>query len=487
MRPHGSFSPGASPGCGLRLAVALLAASALHAALIVPEALPDPSIPGFNFPESEATVTGWISEMTRGQTVAGAVAAAEKLHRHGWGLWTALTQETGQVYEGQRLRIFETWLTPDDLTEFPAWRSVSSLAQVPRRRAALQSFVQLTGPNDAPVGSDLASALATPPPVPRIVGFVKYDPTAAEHILRQNLLSTATLNTLLLGGAQQIPVFPATALVVKPLFQVVRTGDLVEGRYYPLRVWPGPPETPQALPPAQWPEVVWIDLFGGGAGRGATDPLASADGRSRTDATTYPLSSLIHYRLSAGDAAMLNADKPGTGAQEGDFALLVAMHVTGREITRWTWQTFWWTPAPDEPRTPSSAAIASLRPSQLRGAARNYAMALAYTMLLPDQPQVRGENRGAAVYAYNPWIEARFSPADLPDSLPGQDPNGQPATNNFGVQTNCMSCHAQANYNPGRLATAPRFAGARYVDLADPAFAGTLQVDFLWSIARHAK
>ena len=31
------------------------------------------------------------------------------------------------------------------------------------------------------------------------------------------------------------------------------------------------------------------------------------------------------------------------------------------------------------------------------------------------------------------------------------------------------------------------FAGARYVDLADPKFAGTLQVDFLWSIARHAR
>ena len=95
--------------------------------------------------------------------------------------------------------------------------------------------------------------------------------------------------------------------------------------------------------------------------------------------------------------------------------------------------------------------------------------------------------RGAAAYAYNPWIEARFSPADLPDSLPGLDPNGQPAGNDHGVQTNCMSCHAQATYNPNRLPTAPRFAGARYVDLADPKFLGTLQVDFLWSIARHAK
>jgi hypothetical protein len=46
---------------------------------------------------------------------------------------------------------------------------------------------------------------------------------------------------------------------------------------------------------------------------------------------------------------------------------------------------------------------------------------------------------------------------------------------------------AQANYHPARLPTAPRFAGARHVDPSEPQFYGTLQVDFLWSIARHAR
>ncbi|MSU71893.1 MAG: hypothetical protein EXS43_06070 [Opitutus sp.] len=108
-------------------------------------------------------------------------------------------------------------------------------------------------------------------------------------------------------------------------------------------------------------------------------------------------------------------------------------------------------------------------------------------MLTPDQPYVGEENVGAAVNAYNPWIEARFAPADLPDSLPGLDPKGRPASNNHGIQTNCMSCHAQANYNPNRRPTAPRFTEARYVDLGDAHFVGTLQVDFLWSIGRHAR
>jgi hypothetical protein len=50
-----------------------------------------------------------------------------------------------------------------------------------------------------------------------------------------------------------------------------------------------------------------------------------------------------------------------------------------------------------------------------------------------------------------------------------------------------MSCHVRASYNPHALATAPRFAGARYTDLGDAQFVGTLQVDLLWSIARHAQ
>ena len=114
-------------------------------------------------------------------------------------------------------------------------------------------------------------------------------------------------------------------------------------------------------------------------------------------------------------------------------------------------------------------------------------MALSYTMSSPNEPYVGGANDAPAVYVYNPYIEARFAPADLPDSLPGLDPAGRPAANNHGIQTNCLSCHIQANHNPRRLATAPRFTGARYVDLGAAEFVGTLQTDFLWALPRHAK
>lgn len=451
---------------------------------IFPEALPGPGIAGFSFPESEATLTGWITAMTRGNSSTG-VSAAEKIYRHGWGLWTAVTMETARQYEGQRLRVFETWLTAEELASPSKLTTPVSASSRSRGRAPLQALNQLTGVREN--GRISARAKGdSDNRFDRVAGFVKFNPPAAEHVRRQRLFDTAALDALLLGGAQQITPFPATALVVKPVFQIVKASELLSGRYYALKVWPGPPEVAQPWGPSQWPGCVWLDQFDGGAGRGAIDEAPRTDGSTRTDETTYPLSSLIHYRLSAADAAALNETKPGTGANAGDFAILVAMHIAGREIARWTWQTFWWTPTPDDPHAPSGAAVASQRPEQLQGAARNYAMALAYTMLTPDQPYVGGENAGAAVYAYNPWIEARFGPTDLPDSRAGFDPSGRPADNNHGVQTNCMSCHAQATYNPNKRSTAPRFAGARYVDLIDPQFVGTLQTDFLWSIPRHA-
>ena len=459
------------------------AVASMRADQIVPEPLPNPRISGFSFPESEATLTRWITEMTRGDPMTAA-AAFENIHVHGWGLWTALTAETAQSYGGQTLRVFETWLTPDDLAGPPPEDGRSAAGSQPRR-AALRRFDGVEMQRER--GSIDLRAAASGSMVDRVMGFVKFDPTAADHIVRQQLLRKDALDALLDGGAVQVPPFPGSALAIKPVFQLLRTKDLVQGRYHALKVWPGPPPTPRPWAPAHWPGAIWIDVADGGSGRGAIDGIALADGGTRTEATTYPISSLLHFRLSAPDADDLNRSKPDQAASAGDIAVLVAMHVSGREIARWTWQTFWWTPSPEDPRAPSSAAIASMRPPQLRGAARNYAMALAYTMLSPEQPYVGGSNGTPAVYAYNPWLEARLAPADLPDSIPGLSPDGRPAANNHGIQTNCMSCHAQANYNPNRRSTAPGFTGARYVDLGAAEFVGTLQVDFMWSIARHLR
>jgi hypothetical protein len=444
--------------------------------------LPNPQVPGFNFPESESTIVNWVYEMGNGAP-ADAATAFENIHVHGWGLWTALTMETAQIDNGQKLRVFETWFTPQELASGPNTASPLQVLRPQRTRSALLHFNQFQHGSDVQEGSGSAATEGSE----TVFGYVKFDPTSTDHIVKEQLLSTAALNRLMQGGAQQIPPFPATALSLKSAFQVITAQTLVSGRYYRLDAWSGPPATPQAWGPAMWPGVVWIDVLGGGSGSGQIDMQAAVDGSTRTDATTYPVSSLINHRMSALEAAQFNTEDPGAGARAGDYAILVAMHVAGREITRWTWQTFWWTPTPSDPQLPSSEAIAGLRPAQLTGAARNYAMSVAYDMMTPGQPNVGGQNAGSSIYAYNPYLEARFSPANLPNSLAGYGPEGQPANNNVGVNCNCMSCHIRASYNPAGLGSAPKYSGARYTSLDDPQFTGTLQVDLLWSLPEIAK
>lgn len=470
----------------------VLPAAARELPQIAPEPPPRLAIAEFSFPEAEATLTSLVTTMTRRRATEQGADAERRVYRHGWGLWTMLTYYSQQAYRDQRLRVFETWLSLDELqSSTPASvpnqpSAASTPPRLPRNRSLRPlGTLRLQADDPAEVAdvapSDDGSHIA------RVIGFVKFDPSAAEHVVRQRLLDRAAMDALLDAGAIQVPPFPATALIAKPVFQIVKASELVGGRYHPLHVWSGPPAVPQAWGPDRWTDVVWIDVRNGGSGRGAVDAIAATDGSSRTPSTTYPVADFIHHPLSAADAAALNQAKPDTKAAAGDIALLVAMHVAGRELARWTWQTFWWTPAPDTPPAPSSVAIAAARLAELVDAPRHYAMSLSYAMLAPEQPYTGGSNEAPAVYAYNPWIEARFAPDDLPDSRPGLGPDGTVSANNVGVQTNCVSCHAQATHHAATLKTAPRFTGARYVDLIDPQYVGTLQTDFLWSLPRHAR
>ncbi len=443
-----------------------------------PVPLPDPGIPGFQFPTPEETILGWLKTPTN-QTA---------INKHAWGIWTALTMETDQVFDGQKLLVFETWLTPQDI--------ISGGAVTPRPLKIPRQFAH------AAVATDGEET---------ILGFVKYDPTATQHIVDDDLFSTTALDALLAKGNRKIPDFPVSAIVLKPVFQAIASGALVDGRYYQMPAWPGPPGEslpgdPVPYPSSAWKQCIWIDLRNQGEGKGSVDDVCDATGSSRKPETTYDLDSFIHFKLTNTEANLLNAQlvnqwevearkdrkkgKPLPSSPQllavGDYAVLQGMHVTTREITRWTWQTFWWTPNPDNPKFPSSSAIAKDRPAELKGPARNYAHAPAYNMVNPPQPNTGGKNVGNSVYAYNPWLETVFGPSALPDSKAGTY-DGRPVPNNVGMQSNCMSCHAQANYYPNGVSNAPAYTGDRYVDLDSSQFKGTLQVDFLWSIPDSAK
>jgi hypothetical protein len=436
-----------------------------------PVPLPDPMIPGFVFPEKEATIVGWTEKDNQ-----------QAINKHGWGIWTALTAASGEKFGGQDLHVFETWLTPQDILSAQLTNQ-RILGTVPRDPVPLRRLRQFRAPNKA------GAARATLGNE-TVLGFVKFDPSAAQFIADQKLFSKATLKALLMSGATNIPDFAATAVSLKPVFQTLDQSRLVGGRYFMLPAWPGPPATAQSFPPSAWKQCVWIDVqdTGPGKGNGTVDTVCKSDGTSRTDETTYGLGRFIAFRLSAAQARTVNAVREAVQgnaapvAVADNYAILLGMHVTTREITRWTWQTFWWSPNPDDPPLPSSRAIAADRPDQLKGAPRNYSIALAYSTETPPQPNTGGMNVGNSVYAYNPWLEAGFGPDDLPASRPGTF-GGKTVPNNVGVQTNCMSCHAQASYSSTTPALeSTLYTGDQYIDLKGPQFKGNLRTDFLWSI-----
>lgn len=185
-------------------------------------------------------------------------------------------------------------------------------------------------------------------------------------------------------GYTDIPNFPSNAITVKPVYKLITQNKLTNGIY----IFPGWPGTPS---PAN-----------------SNDPNCN----NRTDENTFALNDFIYEKIDQDNAEYLTkqlslGDK---NVKAGDYAILIGMHVTSREVTRWTWQTFWWSANADTPYLPSSEAIATARPDTLDRAAKHYAMALTYSMVVPTQPIIGGSSVGTSVIRYNLHLEAGFDP-----------------------------------------------------------------------------
>jgi hypothetical protein len=371
-------------------------------------------VPGFVFPVSQQTIDKW-----------NATDNTEAMAAHAWGIWVGLNMPSGEKYQGQELRVFETWNTTDEVTPPPA---AAAPKPAPPRSLTPKRLHQFRFRN----GVMMAKA-AVPSDAP--LGFVKYDPSAADFILKNKIISTATLDKLIVPGKiGNIPDLPKTSISIK-----VRTDstapDPMNPGYHKLNVWPGPPNPAASSAEGTWPNYVWIDLNPKNPSTGN-----GSSGKTRTPANTYSINNFIHF------------------TDGGQTSIVAGMHVTTREASNWSWQTFWWTPESAKPPLPSSHAIAKIRPEKLlkMGAPAHYAVALAYSM---------STSKGGTVFGYNPYLEAGFS--------------GLAGKYQFGVQTNCMSCHANASYK----GIPNSYVGDENVNIAGPQFQGQVRLDFLYSLS----
>ena len=455
---------------------------------VQPVPLPNPNIPGFSFPLDSATIDQWVQQRNM-----------SNINLHAWGIWTALTLPTDETYGVDKLRVFETWHSKaevDSMLQASVHNKTVALEGKMAQKRPLTRHLEIPAQffRDSHLRLRALMAHSMKSEIPTDMSGnmptfedVSYNPVAAQTIISRQLFLPGTLDKMLQDGRTGIPKFTDDAIAIKPVYEVV-PGPKHQGtaRPYKMKVWANIPasqrQTPRAFDQPSWTSWVYVDITNKGQGSGQVYQNGGIN-PTQPAKYTYNLTDFVYHTLSHYEAHLL--DSTNTVIQAGDYAILVAMHISTREIQRWTWQTVWWAPDPAHAPAPSSPAVMAAQPAQLKGAPRHYALSIAYQMITPVQPYSGGNNQGLPLYTYNPYLEAGFGISALGTTAQVRTPLGL-VTDSVGTQSNCMSCHAQANYASVGDTTGPGYIGNTYVDMKSQRFKGRLQVDFLWSVANMA-
>jgi len=476
-KPAASAGGGArSPALGAEVIASLRTEGAEADALGAVRGPVDPPAVG-TYPAAPGRVEGWINNQQ-----------VDSIRAHGWDVWASITSPSGQG----RLPVWETWYSGHEVYD----ERISLLAATAGRKATRdferpQQFhhvARMGGLRAGHVPNDRAE---------RITSFNRYTRALADYVWSQHYNDAAVLNAINARfDSASTPVAQRTIslsadsvnpaeIALKPVFQFI-AGDSATV----IPFWAGDnatASTDSANPtPDSWKQGVVVDPTG--TLKPGTRVLRSVNGQPADSLLVVPLSTFYHIRLTAADSANFSqfaetsGDDVGQGnkgdsadvaamVRPGNIALLVAMHVTTKEISNWTWQTFWWSPDAGD----TTRAVG--RPASVKGVWRNYLMNVAYYMVTPPT-----SSTGTPNIAYNPYLETNLSGTFTNDA--GQTVNWT------GVTSNCMTCHRMATWGVlKRDSTSQGPSGAPYenngqVNPGDPVFAGYTKLDFLWSVTR---
>jgi hypothetical protein len=413
-------------------------------------------VQNFNFPEDSTTVYKWLNEK---DTV--------NITKHAWGIWAGITEPTGQKYNGEELLVYETWFGVKELAEMSSNGDVDGGCKtVKKERTALKK------PNQFIHSQLLLNTKGAIDTTFHVFETVTYNPSAACFATKNLIFNQSTLDKYKVKDKiGVIPSFPNSAITTKPTYFA---GNPSKDGLIRVPTWPGIPTPAKNFGTKSWNLYVYADINNKQPKNKKIVPVSSENPSEKEikDATCN-LSDFINYKIDAKGAKYLNEhqDKGNNNFKAGDFVLLVAMHVGTKEISNWTWQTFFWSHNPNNPFAPSSQFEANLRPKTLKGAAKNYSVSTAYAMVWPNQPISGGTNTGASpIIAFNPYLEAGLG--DIPFK------NNLNKDYKYGVQTNCMTCHALATQS-GTVG----YSTDQYISMKDTIyFKNQVQLDFAWSI-----
>lgn len=406
-----------------------------------------------SYPSSMQEVNGWIYSLDN-----------TKIRAHAWDMWESITTTTDVG-----LPVWETWYSGHEIFELDQDQD----------RKIVRNF-------HFPTQSFHSSVLTEIPenPFERPTSFNRFTKSVSDVIWNRGFNKKSVLdsinNAFNSNGTSvvnrqiqtSIDTVDQLSIVLKPVFQFISKDSVVAIPY-----WAGvSPQSTSDLTnpePHTWKQFVVLDPSGQlpvGSKypiNGQEWPVVSLDDFYAIELTVEDSINFSQFAAESGDDVgkgnQTDKDAILTMVRPGNYALLTAMHVTGKEIPNWTWQTFWWSPDTQNP------VFGADRPATIGSPWSNYNMRTAYYMVAPPGTEQGGE----PLISYNPYLETNLSgktPTALGDSVQW-----------YGVFSNCMSCHRMAAY-PGSFYTPNGF-----INPADPfRFSKNTKTDFLWSIPTRA-
>ncbi len=393
-------------------------AQAVHAAATSsPQPIP-------NFPTPRATVQGWIANLDEAA-----------IRAHAWSLWAGINSTAS----GVQLPIWETWWKQQQVDNGPPKPGITGAPgnQLPGRGLepprqfgrTSRVFERSRAPRAVPgpgvsnvTSNQIAVSVNVDDPYAQFVWAPHKDSKGNTYTYWKsaNLSGlNAFFNSNRTPTAQRvIDEFPAAAASIKPVFMLVKaakTGMGPQGTTI-LPLWQGDLSTgpqnstdPAHPTPDTWKNCVVVDPAGNMVGQTVT---VTCNTTPNVSAQVIALSNFYSFVMDAATAAAFNNSVSNGNAVPGDYGVLVAMHLSTKEIKRWTWQTFFWTNGqhPGGPPPPSITTPWS-----------NYETCTAYMETTNNQPG------GTPTICYNPYLETTTA-------FPG------------GISSNCMSCHQTARF-----------------------------------------
>jgi hypothetical protein len=390
--------------------------------------------------QSKETVNGWITTDDNKAITA-----------HAWELWAALTTLTDQELNGEKVPVYETWWDGDEAL-LPPTKALKTRRGIRRFKRP----VQFEHRDRARARAGLPSSPRRP--VQSLFDIVKYNDEIKQFIAKNKYNDHAELDRTN-AGWKKTPIadrklldFPDTSVMLKPVYRSV-SGTAVTILPY----WAGPVNsTSPATPgPTTWSRKMAVVPPGAGVEAKKFRVREAGD-----DLPRVAVSDFYNIKLTKEQAAEL-----GPRFQEGDYMLLVGMHVSSREIDNWTWQTFWWSFT--KPGIPAAVK------SRVQAPFDHYQVATGYTFMTGHDAEGQDNPSSLPTVCYNPYLEAGF------------DNSVFVRPNQLGIESNCMSCHRCAAW-PATTASQPNpnYVANGVVDPGDAAlFADKTKTDFLWGVA----